>query len=191
MPNVQSLLRDHVGLSVDCIDRIYLNGYVPTMQRPGNVWWFLHEHRGHPIVSPALLKQLGDAFVGNIGSFAERENIPIVSFERGTRKEDIARKHLASFKPSEGVVLVGVAQEMATAFRAYQKGPRRRQRTPRGGHAPCFAFYRGSVNVNQYYFYILDRDFGLCFIKFSSYAPFGVRVWLNGHEWANFIAGGS
>ncbi|HEU4731452.1 MAG TPA: hypothetical protein VFT22_26340 [Kofleriaceae bacterium] len=29
-----------------------------------------------------------------------------------------------------------------------------------------------------------DRDFGLCFIKFSSYAPFGVRIWANGHEWA-------
>lgn len=28
-----------------------------------------------------------------------------------------------------------------------------------------FSFYRGSLDVNQYYFYILDRDFGLCFIK--------------------------
>jgi hypothetical protein len=47
-----------------------------------------------------------------------------------------------------------------------------------------FSFYRGSIDVNQYYFYILDREFGLCFIKFSSYPPFNVRVWLNGHEWA-------
>ena len=31
---------------------------------------------------------------------------------------------------------------------------------------------------------MLDRDFGLAFIKFSSYAPFNVRVWVNGHEWA-------
>lgn len=47
-----------------------------------------------------------------------------------------------------------------------------------------YSFFRGQVHVNQYYFYILDRDFGLCFIKFSSYAPFGVKVWVNGHEWA-------
>jgi len=184
MPNVDSLLRDHVTLSVDCIDRIYLNGYVPTMQRPGNVWWFLHVHRGHPIVSPTLLKHISEAFVGNIRAFAQRNDIPIVAFERGVRKEEAFRKHLARFKGSEGVVFIGVAQEKATAFRAYQEGPRRRHRTPRGGHAPRFVFYRGTVDVNQYYFYLLDRDFGPCFIKFSSYAPFPVRVWLNGHEWA-------
>ena len=184
MPNVDSLLRDHVTLSVDCIDRIYLNGYVSRLQRPGHLWWYLHEHRGHPIVSPTLLKQITDAFVGDIRAFAQREAIPVVAFERGARKEDVFRKHLARFKGTEGVVFIGVAQEKATAFRAYQEGPRRRHRTPRGGHAPRFVFYRGTVDVNQYYFYLLDRDFGPCFIKFSSYAPFPVRVWLNGHEWA-------
>jgi hypothetical protein len=40
------------------------------------------------------------------------------------------------------------------------------------------------VYVNHYYFYILDRDFGPCFIKFSSYFPFTARIWINGHEWA-------
>jgi hypothetical protein len=39
------------------------------------------------------------------------------------------------------------------------------------------------VAVNHYYFYILDRDWGPGFIKFSTYAPFNVRVCLNGHEW--------
>jgi hypothetical protein len=77
-----------------------------------------------------------------------------------------------------------VAQEKVVAFRSVMKGPRRRQRTPPGGRPPQFTFYRGHVDVNQYYFYILDRDFGLCFIKISSYAPFGIRVWINGHEWA-------
>ena len=55
----------------------------------------------------------------------------------------------------------------------------------RRGKPPMFAFYRGSIDVNQYYFYLLDRDFGLCFIKFSSYPPFNIRVWLNGHELLN------
>ncbi len=50
--------------------------------------------------------------------------------------------------------------------------------------ARATAVLRLAVHVNQYYFYVLDRDFGLCFIKFSSYVPFTVRVWLNGHEWA-------
>jgi hypothetical protein len=183
MPNIETLLRDHVTLNVDCIDRVYLNGYVPRLQRPENLWWFLTQHRGWPVPSPQLLKRLTDEFVGSIDAFAERHQIPVVRFEGQERKEDVARKYLARFKGEEGVVMIGVAQEMVPGFRVFQKGKRKLPRQPRNG-PPCFSFYRGQVHVNQYYFYLLDRDFGLCFIKFSSYAPFGVRVWVNGHEWA-------
>ena len=34
-----------------------------------------------------------------------------------------------------------------------------------------------------YYFYILDEQFGLGFIKICTYAPWPAKVWLNGHEW--------
>ncbi len=37
--------------------------------------------------------------------------------------------------------------------------------------------------VNQYYFYGLDEDFGLFFLKFSSYFPYGGRLCINGHEY--------
>lgn len=183
MPNVESVLRDHVVLQVDCIDRLYLNGYVPGLQRPEQLWWFLKQQRGS-IVSPALLQHMTKTFVGAIDEFARDHGIPIVQFQRGERKEDVARKRLARFRGNEGVVFIGVAQENVSALRPIQKGPRRRHRTAPGGRPPSFAFYRGTAFVNQYYFYLKDRDFGLCFIKFSSFAPFGLRVWVNGHEWA-------
>lgn len=37
---------------------------------------------------------------------------------------------------------------------------------------------------NQYYFYVVDEDFGPLFIKFSGYFPYTARVCLNGHEYA-------
>jgi hypothetical protein len=183
MPNVETLLRDHTTLNLDCIDRLYLNGYVPLLQRPENLWWFLTQHRGWPVPSPQLVKRLTDEFVGRIDDFVEEHRVPMVQFEKKQRKEELAREHLARFKGDEGVVMIGVAQEMVSGFRIFQKAERRRRGQPRVG-PPCFSFYRGNVHVNQYYFYLLDRDFGLCFIKFSSYAPFTVRVWINGHEWA-------
>ncbi len=70
MPNVETLLRDHVTLNVDCIDRLYLNGYVPLLQRPENLWWFLHEHRKHPVIPPVLLQKITEGFVGSIHAFA-------------------------------------------------------------------------------------------------------------------------
>src|SRR2546425_12016845 len=116
MPNVESLLRDHVTLQVDCIDRLYLNGYVPLLQRPENLWWFFPQHRGWPVPSPQLLKRLTDDFVGSIEAFAKRHEIPIVRFQSHERKEDIARQHLRRFKRDEGVVMIGVAQEMVSGF---------------------------------------------------------------------------
>jgi hypothetical protein len=42
-PNIHSIIRDHVALSITCIDRLYLNGYVPMLQMPGGLWGFLRK----------------------------------------------------------------------------------------------------------------------------------------------------
>ena len=42
---VNDILAWHVSLDVACLDRIYLNGYLPTVQVPGQVVQFL-QHRG-------------------------------------------------------------------------------------------------------------------------------------------------
>ena len=47
-----------------------------------------------------------------------------------------------------------------------------------------FSYSRQPVFVKQYYFYIDDADFGPCFIKIGTYAPFPVRICINGHQWA-------
>jgi len=179
MPNIETILRDHVKLQIECIDRLYLNGYLPTLQTEGQMLHFLLSHRRQPVASPVLLAQMTQRFVGAMEAFAEHNGIPIVRFEKGQRKEYVARRRFARFHEAEGVVFIGVAQEKVTAFRSF------REKRPRPGRSrPFFRFYRGAVFVKQFYVYILDRDFGPCFIKFSTYAPFNLRVWLNGHEWA-------
>jgi hypothetical protein len=178
MPNIESILRDHVTLQIECLDRLYLNGYIPQLQTDGGLVGFLVGHRQQPIASPALLRQMTEAFVKAVETFAATHRIPFVPFERGQRKEDVAREHFSRFTADEGVVFIGVAQEKVTAFRSTTDKSRG------SSHRPFFRFYRGAVYVKQFYFYILDRDFGPSFIKFSTYVPFTVRVWINGHEWA-------
>ena len=41
------VLDGHVSLDIECLDRIYLNGYVPNLQVGGQVVGFL-AHRGVP-----------------------------------------------------------------------------------------------------------------------------------------------
>ena len=68
---VNDVLDGHVGLDIECLDRIYLNGYVPNLQMGGQVVSFLTAHLGNPIPSPAILEKIGTAFRRAVASFAE------------------------------------------------------------------------------------------------------------------------
>lgn len=156
MPNIETILRDHVTLQVSCIDRIYLGGYLPNLQRSGQLVYFLQTHRGNSYASPVLLDRMTKGFVNSIRAFALGERIPIVEFKPGERKDDFAKQRFARFDRDEGVVFIGVAQEKCSSFRT---------KKARNGYMD---FYRASVVCNHYYFYILDREWGPGFIKFSS-----------------------
>ena len=56
------MVAGHVSLDVSCLDRLYLNGFVDKLQTPGGVVYFFHDHRGKPIVSPALFEPIGEKF---------------------------------------------------------------------------------------------------------------------------------
>jgi hypothetical protein len=51
------------------------------------------------------------------------------------------------------------------------------------GYIPSLQTPQGLTSFMRYHFYIDDADFGPAFIKICTYAPFSVRVCLNGHEW--------
>ena len=92
MENINELLCNHVTLEVECLDRIYLNGYIPNRQIPGQLITFLVQHRKQKIPSPVLLQQITQNFIQNVKRYAEENHIPIVHFKRGERKDDVAAK---------------------------------------------------------------------------------------------------
>ena len=110
-PNITDIIRHHVSLEVRCLDRLYLHAYVPKLQTSGGLCYFLHDHLGYPIPSPALFKPMHDPFVAAVEQFAQRRAIPVVHFEAGQDKDAIAHEHRAQFLAGEGVVLLGIAQE--------------------------------------------------------------------------------
>jgi hypothetical protein len=58
MAEIPAILKDHVTLEVECVDRLYLNAYVPSLQWSGGVGALLREAHGLPIASPAALGQM-------------------------------------------------------------------------------------------------------------------------------------
>ncbi|MFC1836795.1 hypothetical protein ACFL2Q_19075 [Thermodesulfobacteriota bacterium] len=137
---------------------------------------FLMHGRGHAIPPPALLGKITEGFRAAVKEFASDNGISVVKFEHGQRKDDIAKDLRARRPVTDEVVFVGVAQEKARTFSG-------RKRTKKGYVG--FDYQQDkSVYVNHYYFYPDDTDFGPAFIKICGYAPWGIKVCINGHEWA-------
>jgi len=175
MPNIADIIRHHVTLEVRCIDRVYLHGYMPKLQTSGGLCYFLHDHLGNPIPSPALFRPIHDRFVAAVETFVAQHEIAKVEFESGQDKDAIVAGYRARFPAREGVVILGVAQEKMRSFKAHKRcGP---------GKAVTFDFSRQSVSVKHYYFYVHDRDWGPAFLKIGTYLPYPVKLCLNGHEW--------
>ena len=172
MPSIPELLKGHVTLEVECLDRLYLNGYIGPLATSGGLVTFMREQLGKPIPSPVVLGQVTEKFRDAVKAMAERQQIPIYPFDHKERKDDVANQIRQQRGVRDGIVFIGVAQEKAQAFQGKKVDGQ-------------FQFTRDkTVYVNPYYFYIDDADFGPLFIKVCSYAPWASKLCLNGHEWA-------
>src|SRR6202790_4456554 len=174
--SVAEVLAEHVTLEVEGIDRMYLNVYIPGLQREQGVASFFRFHRGHQFASSALMDPISKTFVAALEEYARREKIPVIQFRKGQRKDDIAAEQRKKFRKAEGVVFIGKAQEKTPVFRT-----ERRRNEKNGVTYPWLV--RSTAMVNHFYVYCLDRDFGPFFLKFSTYFPYNAKLCLNGHEY--------
>jgi hypothetical protein len=174
--SVAEILGQHVRLEVESIDRMYLNAYVPQLQRELGVASFFRYHRGHRFASSALMLPITNAFIRKVEAFVKAQAIPVVHFEKGQRKDEVAKEHLARFKSTEGVLFVGKAQEKTPVFRTEKR------RNPETG-APYPWIVRSTAMVNHFYFYCVDAEFGPFFLKFCTYFPYTAKLCINGHEY--------
>jgi hypothetical protein len=173
---VAEVIGEHVTLEVEGIDRMYLNVYQPKLQHDRGVITFFRYHRQQPVVSSALMEPISTAFIKNLEAFAQENDIPLFTFDKGARKDDVAAGYRARFPAREGVLFIGKAQEKVAVFRT-----EKRTNPDTGQKYPWIV--KATAMVNQFYCYCIDEDFGPFFLKFSSYFPYNAKLCLNGHEY--------
>ncbi len=183
--NVNEVLEGHVRLEVECVDRMLLNAYVPNLQVSGQVVMFMTRHLGLPVPSPAVFKQIGNRFRRQVKAFAEANGIPVLVLRKGrdrSRWDDRKIDHVRPFVDAAeregrfGVVAVISAMEYQWVYGGNDRST--------DDKVCSWDFTKESRRVGVYYFYILDPDFGVGFIKICTYFPYPAKVWINGHEWA-------
>jgi hypothetical protein len=153
MATIPKLLDGHVTLEVECLDRLYLNGYIGKLATGPGLVFFMREQLGKPVPSPVVLGQISERFREAVKELAERDGIPVYQFQHKEKKDGLANQFRRQRPVRDAIVFIGVAQEKAQAFQGRKINGQ-------------FQFDRDkTVYVNHYYFYIDDEEFGPLFIK--------------------------
>src|ERR1700752_3983313 len=122
MASINEVLKGHVRLEVECLDRLYLNGYVPGLATGGGLVRFLTAHLGKPIPSPVVLHQITQSWVEAVKRLASDQDIPLIHFQHGERKDDVAQRLRRQGGVRDQVVFIGIAQEKAQTFSGRKQG---------------------------------------------------------------------
>jgi len=164
---VNDVLDGHVALDIQCLDRIYLNAYIPRLQTSAQVVAFLSGHLGYRFPSPALFNQIGQRFRRAVAAYAEANDIPWVQFGKDDDKLAVMRAHLdrQAATGTSGVAAIGVAQEFQRVWAATQG------KTSTG--TPRWSFYKADRRVTCYYLLPVGRRLrprlrqGVCLVPLS------------------------
>lgn len=163
--------RESIRLQYSCFDRILFNAIIQPLQKPPVIVGFLDQFRKVPSITRKYFRQISEDYHLWVETLSNSRRVQIVEPPKGVRREewvDPFYRHLGS---EFGIAVILKSRENGRVAVSYP--------TKTGGNRievyPRF--------VDQYYFYLRDRDFGRMFLRICPYFPFNARVCINGHEW--------
>ena len=141
--SVADVIGHHVTLTVECVDRLYLNVIQSRLQVERGIAYFFRQHRGEQFATAKTMAEITRPFVAAIERFVQSQGLDLLIFSRRQRKDQIAREYLAKFTAREGILFVGKAPERAAVVRTIsQKNPRTgRSEPPRWKTKRCSCWW--------------------------------------------------
>lgn len=144
---VNDVIGGHVALDLQCLDRIYLNGYVPNLQVGGEVVNFL-THRGFPILS-GVAGETRAAVPAGGNRLRRGQRRPVGALRQ--RRPQVGCGAPASGPAGAGVPGPGwLRSGWPRSFKRVFSGTTVHAE---GGGAPHFSYTKADRRVTAYYFY--------------------------------------
>ncbi len=174
MPSFLERHSDNIAGIVSCFDRVVIQGTLPDICHPKAItdWFFGRKIRIFDFKSWAA--PMRDEIKDTIETLAASNGLEIefVRKQRDFRKEQRVKEILAQRGDHPGIVHIFSAMESCTAFKPWHD---------KQTHATFFKYDSG--RCLHYYVYFIDKEFGLCYLRIPTWAPFRLQFYFNGHNW--------
>jgi hypothetical protein len=165
--------RDRLHGTLSCYDRMVVTGTLAQVCYAQGMTAFL-KARGIRIFDyPRFAEPLRDAIRSRAREVAEAAGLEIEHIAKShIRKEDVVAKVLRRRGDHPGLVHVISAMEACDSYRPWHdKASGRTFLKPDTGK--CL----------HYYFYFIDPEVGLCYLRVPTWCPFRLQFYCNGHGW--------
>jgi hypothetical protein len=158
---------------ISCFDRIVIQGTLPDICHPGAITNFFNGHGIKIFDFKQWAAPMRDEINANIKALACENGIKIEFIrKKNVRKEQRVKEVLAERGDHPGIVHIFSAMEACTAFKPWHD---------KQTHATFFQ--NDSGRCLHYYVYFIDKQFGLCYLRIPTWAPFRLQFYFNGHNW--------
>jgi len=157
-----------------CFDRMIIMGTLPGVCYPDGMAAFLRTHGILLFDYPSFVEPMRDELRANAERLAHESGLEIefIRSAHAFRKEDRIRTIVAQRGDHPGLVHIFSAMEPCPAFTPWHDKATGRT-SLRYKDGKCL----------HYYFYFIDAEFGLCYLRVPTWAPFRLQFYCNGHNW--------
>ena len=164
--------RDKIRGVVSCFDRVILQGTLPGLCFAEGMTSYLKAHGIRIFDYARFAEPLRDEIRSNAERLAQDNGIEIEFLRKATvRKETRIKEILAQRGDHPGLVHILSVMEACPSYKPwYDKATRRTFLKPDSGK--CL----------HYYFYFIDEELGLCYLRVPTWCPFRLQFYFNGHS---------
>jgi hypothetical protein len=158
---------------LSCFDRLVLFGTYQPICYPKAMSWQVHT-AGVKLIGyeKRFANKLRLEMIDRIKAIATNEGIPIQHVYGSVRKEAFVSEILSTRADAPGIVCILSAMEGCRCFKVcknHKSGFLELQWKP----GKCL----------HYYVYLMDPEYGLCYLRIPTWAPFRLQFYFNGHDW--------
>ena len=164
---------DLLGI-LNCYDRVIITGNLQPLCYAKGMTKYLYEQGVRIFGYTGFASPLRDEVRANAEAIAKQNNLEIefIGKSKLFRKEDRIQGILQVRGTQPGLVHVFSAMERCTAYLPWhdKKNGKTYVKSTSG---KCL----------HYYFYFMDEELGLCYLRVPTWCPFRLQFYFNGHNW--------